>query len=102
MTSTLPKWLRITWLCLIPFALLFATRMAWMTTLMSVLEGPEIIGFSLLIAGLLCSLGLALWLAVATIFMIKDRKAIAKADAAMIGFCLFVLVSLLIPQWPFS
>jgi len=76
--------------------------MAWMTTLMSVLEGPEIIGFSLLIAGLLCSLGLALWLAVATIFMIKDRKAIAKADAAMIGFCLFVLVSLLIPQWPFS
>ncbi len=63
---------------------------------------PEIIGFSLVIAGLLCSLGLALWLAVATIFMIKDRKVLTKADAAMIGFCLFVLVSLLIPQWPLS
>ncbi len=67
---------------------------------MTVLEGSEI-GSSLLIAGLLCSLGLAFWLAVATIFMIKDRKALTKADAAMIGFCLLVLVSLLIPQWPF-
>ena len=55
-----------------------------------------------MMSGLLCSYALALWLAVALIFMVRDRKPLSRAEAAMIVLCLFVLVALIIPQWPLA
>jgi len=64
-------------------------------------QAPEV-PVVLVLAGLLCSFGLALWLAAATIFLSRDRKTLSKTGAAMIAMCLFVLVALLIPWWPFA
>jgi hypothetical protein len=67
------------------------------------------IGFSMMhihplffLAGLLSCYGLILWLVLATIVAIKDRKGLSKTDVAMAVVCLLVLVALAVPDSAFA
>jgi hypothetical protein len=101
----LPKWFRNVWLFLAPLGFLFSVRIIWEKTFLTWREGPQMIGFSLMhihptffVLGMLCCYGLAFWLFPATFFLIKRRKQISKADAAMGILCLFVIVVMVIPD----
>jgi hypothetical protein len=107
--SVLPKWLRVMWLCAAPFALLFATRIAWEKTFLPWARGPQMVGFSLMhihpvffLIGALCSYWLLLWLAIAIVFMAKGRIMPPMKDMLMVALCLFVLVALIVPDQAFA
>lgn len=107
--SILPKWLRVTWLCFAPFALLFATRIAWEKTFLTWAHGPQMVGFSLMhihpgffLTGLFCSCCLLLWLAIATVFMIKRRTMPSRKDMLMTALCIFVLAAFIVPDQAFA
>jgi hypothetical protein len=65
----LPDILKVWWVSTSPLAFLFAGRILWEKTLWTWSRGPQMVGFSLwhihpgfAVAGLLCSLAVALWL----------------------------------------
>jgi hypothetical protein len=105
MRSALPQWLRIAWLCLLPFGLLFAARIAWEKTVWTWARGPQIVGFSLMhmhpflsLIGALCCYLLMLWLIPGVIYVLKRWKDVATFDKAMVISCLLITLAILIPD----
>ena len=101
----LPNFLRAWWLCVSPFAMLFACRIIWEKTLWTWSRGPQMIGFSLMhihpmiaVVGMLCCLGLMVWLLPAIPYAIARRKAIGLTDAIMIACAVLVAAAVVIPD----
>ncbi|SRR6266478_5744079 len=105
MRSAFPQWLRIVWLCLSPFGLLFAARVAWEKTVWTWARGPQMVGFSLMhthpflsMIGALCCYLLMLWLMPAVIYVLKRWKGVSALDKAMVVSCLFITLAIIIPD----
>jgi hypothetical protein len=103
--SALPRYLRVWWLCCSPIALLFAARIAWEKTLLTWSQGPQMVGFSLMhtypffmMAGVLCSLALMVWLVTAIWYFIARRREVRVIDSVMIAGALFVVVAIFTPD----
>jgi hypothetical protein len=105
MRSSLPGWLRVSWLCFLPLALPFAARIAWEKTVWTIVRGPQMIGFSLghihplfFITGALSAYLIVAWLMPAGIYAIVRRKNTSGMDLAMILVGIFVAVTIIIPD----
>lgn len=71
---------------------------------MTWVDGPDQASFAVLhiypfffVLGVLSSHGCALWLGMAVIFMMKDRRKLSGVDLAMAGISIFVFVALIVP-----
>jgi hypothetical protein len=103
--SAFPSWLRMIWLFIFPFSLLFAVRITWEKTVWTWARGPQMVGFSLMhvhpflfIVGALCCYGMMVWLVPAAIYLIKRRNKISPKDILTTVLSLLVVVALLIPD----
>jgi hypothetical protein len=107
--SALPTWLRRAWLCLLPFGLSFAARIAWEKTVWTINRGPQMVGFRLMhihpelfIVGILCSYLLILWPLPALVYSTVNRTRITAFDVAMVILALFVAVAIFTPDALFA
>jgi|GEM_PF-4425893 hypothetical protein len=105
MRSAIPKWLRIAWLLLAPLGFLFTTRIAYEKTVLTWLNGPQMIGFSMMhmfptffIFGALSCYGLMIWPLIAAYFLIRRFRAISITDIAMSMLCILAIVITAIPD----
>jgi hypothetical protein len=101
----LPDWMTVLWLVPAPLALTFSARVLWEKTLLTYLEGEQMIGFSLMhihpfffISGWLCSMILMLWLLAAGAFLIRARFRFARYGWWMIAGSLFVVLAMFMPE----
>ena len=109
MPSVLPVWLRVTWLCLAPFGLLFSARVGWEKTIWTWSRGPQTVGFSLMhihpflaIGGVLFCYLLMLWLIPAAAYLVKRRERISALDKVMVLASLFVAIMIMLPDTFFA
>lgn|ERR1700730_11607474 len=109
MQTSLPKWLQTVWICSLPLGLTFAGRIAWAKTVLTAIQGPQMVGFSLMhvhpgffIAGILCSYLLILWLVPASIYLTVNRKRISAFDIAMVSLSLCVAAVIMAPDTLFA
>jgi hypothetical protein len=105
MQSAIPTWLRLAWICLLPFGLSFAGRIAWEKTVLTINRGPQMVGFSLahihpvfFIVGILCSYLLIIWLLPAFVYSTVNRNRITVLDVAMVIVALLVAVAIIMPD----
>jgi len=105
----LPGFLKMWWLCVSPFAMVFAARIMWEKTLWTWSRGPQMVGFSLMhlhptlaIFGLICSLSVMVWLMTAIPYAIARRRHIRMSDVFMMACAAFVVVVLVIPDTLFA
>jgi hypothetical protein len=109
MQCAIPKALRLAWICLLPFGLSFAGRIAWEKTVLTINRGPQMVGSSLahihpafFIVGTLSSYLLILWLLPALVYSTVNRKRITAVDLAMVLVALFVAVAIMTPDSLFA
>ena len=107
--GALPNFVKVWWICASPFALLFATRILWEKTIWTWSRGPQLVGFALwhvhplyAIAGMLCSLALALWLIVAIPYAVKRKQDLEIWDLLMMAGSVFVVLALVLPDTFFA
>ena len=105
MPSSLPDWLRVSWLSFLPLALPFAARIAWEKTVWTMVRGPQMVGFSVghihplfFITGALSAYLIVAWLLPAGIYAIVRRKNVSRMDPVMILIGIFVAVTIMIPD----
>jgi hypothetical protein len=101
----LPGFLKTWWLCVSPFAILFAGRVLWEKTVWTWARGPQMVGFSLMhihpmfaVVGVLSCLGTMTWMLPAIPYAIIRRKEIGLADAAMIACATLVTLIIVLPD----
>src|SRR2546423_10681360 len=89
MQSAFPNWLRITWLCSLPFGLFFSARILWEKTALTWSHGPQAVGFSMIhthpfffMLGSLCCYLLMLWLIPSAFYLITLWQTAAMAANA--------------------
>src|SRR5216684_8669939 len=109
MRSSLPDWLRVSWVCFWPLGLPFAARIEWEKTVWTMVRGPQMVGFSLghihplsFITGALSAYLIVAWLVPAGIYAIVRRKNVSGMDLAMILIGIFVAVTIIIPDKLFA
>jgi hypothetical protein len=95
----------VLWLFPAPLALSFSARILWEKTLLTYLEGEQMVGFSLIhihpffsISGWLCSMILLLWLLAACIFLIRARFRFVLSSWCMVAGSMFVALAMLLPD----
>ena len=107
--GALPEILKVWWVSASPLALLFAGRILWEKTIWTWSRGPQMVGFALwhihpgfAVAGILCSLALAVWLLIAVPYAIVRRRNIEPWDWSMIPVTVMVILALAAPGTFFS
>ena len=100
-----PAALKVWWLSASPLALLFAGRILWEKTIWTWSRGPQAVGFALwhihpgfAVAGMLCSLAVALWLLIAVPYAVVRRQDIEPWDWLMMAASVLVIVALAVPE----
>jgi hypothetical protein len=103
--GSLPSELKLAWLCLAPFATLFAARVAWEKTILTWERGPQAVGFSMMhihpmffIVGVLCCFSIMLWLLPSAFYAIKRRQALSPLDGIMLVLSLLIAIAIVLPD----
>lgn len=107
--GALPEILKVWWVSASSLSLLFAGRILWEKTIWTWSRGPQMVGFALwhihpgfAVAGILCSLALAVWLLIAVPYAIVRRRNIEPWDWSMIPVTVMVILALAAPGTFFS
>ncbi len=104
-----PDVLKIWWVSASPLAFLFAGRMLWEKTILTWSLGPQMVGFTVwhihpgfAVAGILCSLALAVWLLIAIPYALVRRREIEPWDWLMMAGTVMVILALAAPDTFFA
>jgi hypothetical protein len=107
--GALPDLLKLWWISASPLAFLFAGRILWEKTILTWSRGPQMVGFALwhihpgfAVAGMLCSLAVALWLLIAIPYAIVRRRDIEPWDWLMMAASSLVILVLTVPDTFFA
>jgi len=93
--------LKVWWVSASPLAFLFAGRILWEKTIWTGSRGPQMVGFGLwhihpgfVVAGMLCSFAVALWLLIAIPYAVVRRRDIEPWDYLMMTGSAMVILAL--------
>ena len=103
--GALPNLLKVWWVVASPLGFLFAGRILWEKTIWTWSRGPQIVGFSLwhihpgfAVAGILCTLAVALWLLITIPYAILRRRDIEPWDWLMVAGSVAIILALVVPD----